>query len=677
MPPLSEPSVADVARQLPTAVLEQPAGDKFRPLAGPWRHLTRGVFVSIPIIGLLFVFDTPSYLGLAPWKEQYLGLFLALVLGMVFLIAPARRGGPVGVPWYDAGLAATGFGVCFYLAAFYPELAFAQRPGWTEIIFGTLALALVLEATRRLTGWALVVLALGFIGYGCFAYLLPGFLYGKGISWHDLFAYLYVDNNALLGITLYVTATTVLGMFLFGNVLYAAGGGDFLVKFSLASMGRFRGGPAKMAVVSSSLFGTISGSAVANVTFDGLVTIPLMKRSGYRPHVAGAIEAAASTGGQIMPPVMGVAAFIMANFLGIPYAQVALAALLPAVMYYLALFVQIDLEAVKYRIRGVASEEKESLLKLLRRSHVFLVPLAVLIYTLFVLNLAPEKAAVAAVLAVMLLGLLDRGIGTALVKNAATILEDTGRQLLELGVIAAVAGVVVGVLARTGLGVSFALTLLKLSGENVLLLLLVAAGASMLLGMGMPTPVVYILLAALIGSGLTQAGLLPLAAHLFILYFASLSMVTPPVCLAAYAGAMIAGASPMRTGWESCRILAGAYLVPFIFVLNPALLLNGSLSQIVEATLLTAAIMVLVSVSLTGHLHRRLLWLERVSAMLGGLGLTVAVTMSGGDPLAWGGYAIGAAMTLYFVFSLVLQARRKRALGASMVTSGDVSGDQR
>ncbi|MBI2090047.1 MAG: TRAP transporter fused permease subunit, partial [Deltaproteobacteria bacterium] len=406
---------------------------KFRSLSGPPRAVMLGFLFALTILGSLWALEIHNSLSWAFFKEQYLGLFLALALVSIFLGVKARKKEPGNyVPWYDWFLAMGGLLVGGYVTIMYPTIAYRlgilSPDRW---ILGGLAILLVLEATRRLVGWSLVSLALAFILYAKFAYLFPGQLYAKGSSWERIASYLYLDASGLFGFPLAVAASIVIAFIFFGQALYAVGGDKFLTDLALVAMGRYRGGPAKVSVVSSSLFGTVSGSAVANVVVDGPITIPMMRRTGYPAHMAAAIEAVASTGGQIMPPVMGVAAFLIAEYLGIPYGEVALAALIPAGLYYLALFTQVDLEAAKRGLTGLPASQLPKFGSVIRRGWVFLVPLLVLIYTLMIDNWQAGKAGMAAVIATFFVGMLQKETRPTL--NAfLTSIEETGRTMLDL-----------------------------------------------------------------------------------------------------------------------------------------------------------------------------------------------------------------------------------------------------
>ena len=596
------------------------AQGKFRTLSGGARAVERGLLALLTASGALWVLEAQTRLPRAIFKEQYLGLFLALALGATFLGARAGRRAPADrVPWYDWLLAAGGLAVGLYIAVFYPTIAYQLGIiTWDKVTLGVLAILLVLEATRRLVGWVMVGLGAVFILYAKLAWLLPGLLQAKGATWERIVVYLYLDTNGLLGLPVAVTATVVVTFILFGQVLYASGGDRFLTDIALVAMGRFRGGPAKVSVGASSLFGTVSGSAVSNVVVDGPITIPMMKRAGYAPHLASAIEAVASTGGQIMPPVMGVAAFLIAEFLALPYSDVVLAAVIPALLYYVALFVQVDLEAAKHGLAGLPRAELPRPGAVLRSGWSFLLPLAVLFYTLMIDNWEPGKAGMAAVIATVVVGAARR-TGRLTPARVFEAMVEAGRILLDIAAITAVAGLVIGVLQLSGLGFKFSALLVNLAGGSSLALLLLSALVSIVLGMGMPTAIVYVMLAVLVGPALVQLGVAPLGAHLFLFYFGMLSMITPPVCLATYAAASIGGADFMKTGWAGMRLGIVAYVVPFLFAYHPALLMQGSVLDIALAVATAVLGVVLLAVACVGYLFRPMGWPARLGFGAAGL----------------------------------------------------------
>jgi TRAP transporter 4TM/12TM fusion protein len=604
----------------------QPEVSRFRSLSKRLRLLTKLLLTILPLTAVFFIMDTPSYLGWDLLREQYYGMVLAIVLACVFLLIPPTKGAARNrVPWYDVTLSIMGFGVGLYVAILYPEILW-----WLgiitpdRVIMGTMAILLVLEGVRRLTGWVLPSLGLLFILYARFTWLVPGIFHGPGIPWNQLVNSLFLDPNAVLGIPMEVTAVIVVAYIFFGNLLFGVGGGEFLTNVAMAGFGRFRGGPAKMAVVASCLFGTISGSAVSNVVATGVVTIPLMKRTGYKPHVAGAIEAVASTGGQIMPPIMGAAAFIIAEYTGIAYSKVAIAALLPAILYYMCIFVQVDLEAGKAGLKGLPWKQLPPLRGVLGQGYLFIIPLAALVYALFILYLAPGKAALFGVAFILVISFFRHQTRFRL-SWLLESLEKTGQGLVELTLVVAVAGLIIGVITFSGVGFIFPLLLGRLAGGNIFLLLFVIAVANIILGMGMPTVAVYIVLSVLMAPALIQLGVGVLAAHLFILYYGILSMITPPVCFAAFAGASLAGADSMRTGYTAMRLGILAYIVPFLFLFSPTLLLMGPPMNIIMSMVTAIAGCFLLGVALVGYLFRQLSPQMRVLMGLAGIGLLIPI----------------------------------------------------
>jgi TRAP transporter 4TM/12TM fusion protein len=610
--------------------LEAEESVRARELSGILNVVGRGLLMAIPLCGIFFLLNVPQYVGWLVFNEQYMGLFLGLALCSTYLLIPAKPAtARRSFPWYDLVAALAGLTIGLYIFVYYPSIVNSLGDISTErVVLGCVTVLLLAEASRRLVGWPLVIIAACFLVYALFAYIFPGDFYGRGWSISRIATYLYLDANGIFGQALQVGASIVVVFVIFGEVLYVVGGAEFLSDFSLALMGRFRGGQAKIAIVSSSLFGNISGSAVANVVVDGAFTIPMMKRAGYPAPVASAVEAVASTGGQIMPPVMGAAAFLIAEYLQIPYASVALAALVPAVLYYVALFIQVDLLAARGGIHGLPPSELPRLLPVLKRSATFVGPLAVLIVLMFVLNRRPEEAGLIAALAALIIGFLTPGVRIGR-QELLKILINSGRGMLEIAAITGLAGVVIGVLQLTGLGFTLTLTLLNIGQSNALLLLVLTAIVSIILGMGMPTTAVYVLLAVLVAPGLAKLGILPIAAHLFIFYFGMLSMVTPPVCMASYAAASIGKTDPVKTGWHAMRLCAIAYIVPFLFVFSPALLLVGQWYEVVLSVVTAIIGAIFLGVGIVGYLFRPIGVVKRALFLIAATALLVPVIESG------------------------------------------------
>lgn len=630
------------------------AASKFRSLTGGPRAIERVVVFSLTLIAAAWAGEAHVYLNLTFFKEQFLGFFFALGMAGVFLRVKSHgRESGDRVPWHDwlcfiASLITGG-----YIMVMYPSIAYRlgmlSPERW---ILGGLAIFLILEATRRVAGWALVWVGLTCILYAKFAEFFPGLFSAKGASWARIATYLYLDTNGLLGVPLTVAAGVVVAFVFFGQALYAVGGDKFITDVALIVMGRFRGGPAKVSVVSSALFGTVSGSAVANVAVDGAITIPLMKRTGYPSHVAAAIEAVASNGGQIVPPVMGAAAFLIAEFLNLPYGQVALAAAVPALLYYIALFTQVDLEAAKHGLGGLPEDQIPKFRGVMRFGWAFMFPLGFLVYVLMFANWEAGKAGIATVILTFLVGALQKETRPSLAKIINCI-EGTGRTLLDIVVITALAGLVIGALQLSGLTFKLSLILVSLSGGNVLVLLSLTALVCIFLGMSLPTAVVYITLAVLVGPALAQLGIEPLAAHLFLFYFGMLSLITPPNCLATYTAAAIAHSDFWQTGWTGMRLGIAAYVVPFAFALHPALIFKGSTGDIVISVTASAIGTFLLAVGCAGYLFRPLPWMKRGLFCLSGLLLML--------PTWQGAWLIVDAAGLMMGVSLFIWERTKSA----------------
>jgi TRAP transporter 4TM/12TM fusion protein len=615
---------------------------RFRELKGPPGVISRALLMGITISGALYILDIPQYFGKVFFRQQYLGLFLFFLLPAIFLLRPAtNKASRDKLPWYDMVFALLGVVIGGYVLIFYPKiLSYIGFISTDRIILGTIAVVLVLEGTRRMVGWPLVIIALIFIFYARFSYIFPGILWGRGFSWERISIYLYLQPDSLLGVALYIAASIVLAFILFGQTLFSTGGGQFITEVSTAIMGKFRGGAAKVAVLGSGLFGTMSGSAVSDVATTGVITIPMMKRIGYRPHVAAAIEAVASSGGGIMPPIMGAAAFVMSEFLEVPYTEIVIAAVIPAVFYYLIVFLQVDLQAAKIGLKGLQSHELPSLKRAINKGWFFIIPGVVLIYCLFLLHLRPAISGVYSAGTVVLISMFKKETRLGW-KGFLAILEGTGRTLLDIGIICCTAGFIIGMVALTGLGFVFSKLLISIAGGSLFVLLVLTAIGSIILGMGMPITASYIILVILTAPALVELGVEPMAAHLFIIYFGILSFITPPVCLAVYTASGIARSEPMRTGFEGMRLGIVAYVVPFIFVFNPNLLLMGTVKDIILSVASTLSGALLLAIALQGYLFQKLNLIKRVCFILAAVGLFIPHLLT--DFLGW-----GLAIALFF-----------------------------
>ena len=508
----------------------------------------------------------------APPAQQHLSIHLAFGLGAMYILYPAtKKGDRSKLVWYDLVLA-----VVAVVAATYWVYNFDGLIGRIgnfsvmDFIFGGLTMLLVLEATRRVVGIPIVVIAVLFLLYALFGGFLGGFLQHRGYSLERIVSQMYFTTEGIFGTPLQVSAKFIFLFLLFGAFLERTGVGAYFNELALAVAGRRVGGPAKVAVFSSALQGTISGSSVANVVTSGAFTIPMMKRLGYRKEFAGAVEASSSTGGQIMPPIMGAAAFLMAEFTGIDYWSIALAAAIPAILYFAGIWIMVHFEARRTGLRGLTKEEMPDRWDVLKRSYL-LTPILVIIVALMA-NASPIRAALYGIVSCIIVGLFRADTRLNL-KTFYLTLQEGARSALGVVAATACAGMIVGTVTLTGLGLKFANGLIDLAGGILLLTLILTMVSSLLLGMGTPTTANYIITSTIAAPALIQLGVPVLAAHMFTFYFGIVADITPPVALAAFAASGIAGGRAMRTGVESSKLAIAAFIIPYVFVLSPELLL--------------------------------------------------------------------------------------------------------
>ena len=607
------------------------------------------VFEALVVAAVVaWILDAPRALGLNLYTEQLLLAVLGLVLALAFArFGATRRADRLRTPPWDYAAAAAALGICGYAAARYDYLVteVSMRPS-DFVAMSVVLLLLIAEATRRVTGTTLLwYLAAGF-AYALWGSHLPGALAAQPVTFTRLVDYLSLDTNALLGAPLHVVVTVVIPFIVLGQVIARSGGSEFFTDLAMALMGRYRGGAAKVSVTGSALFGMISGSAVANVSAVGVVTIPLMTRAGFPPIYAAAVEAVGSTGGQLLPPVMGAAAFLVAEYLQISYASVVVAAIIPALMYYASLFMQVDLAAAVRGIAGAPRDRLPALGAVLRDGWHFLLPFGVIIVGLLGFEMEPESTALlgTAVLIAACLILPYRGRRLGLVP-ALDAVARAGSSVMDIVLICTGAGVLIGILNISGLAFGLTLNLVALAGENLLALLLIGAAIGILLGLGLPTVGVYVLMATLVAPAIVKLGVTPLAAHLFVMYFGMMSMVTPPVALAAYAAAAIARSDPSRTGWMAARIGWASYLVPFLFVYDPPLLMAGGWGSIAWAVLTNLLGLWCGTIGVVGHYKTAISGWQRAAYVLTGLALLYpAAEVSGGLALNIAGLTVAAVL---------------------------------
>jgi TRAP transporter 4TM/12TM fusion protein len=577
----------------------------------------KNIIDIVAVLSSLFVIFSVSTRYFSGMEN--LGVYLATVLVLTFLSKPLSKTNKL-LRSIDYLLAAASILIGFYSFFFAEEIA--SRIGDStslDITLGVIAILIVLEATRRVAGWAIVCLCLFFLGYAYFGNYFPELIATKGFSIERISSMMYLTLSGIYGLPLKVMFDYIVLFIVFGAFLEVTGGISLFINLSMALMGRYTGGQGKIAIIASGLMGMISGSAVANVATVGTFTIPAMKRSGYDSTFAGAVESIASTGGQLMPPVMGAAAFVMAEYIDVPYATVCLRAAIPAVIYYFILALNIHLYAQRKGLYGLPKEELPKLGDVLLKQGLLLLSLLAIIMAL-VLDYSPTMAALSG-LVLLLIVCWFRPESRLTWKNVYKALHSSGMAGVQVGVAAASAGIILGVFMLTGLGTKIASVLIQISGGSILFLLMISMLTSIAFGMGMPTTPCYILLATLVGPALTDMGVIKILAHMFLFYFGMLSMVTPPVAMAAYTAAAISGDSFYRTGFLAWRMALPIFIIPYFFVYYPGLVLMGPWDSILISIFDALVGLTACSIALTGYLRGELHLWERAILLLGGLGL--------------------------------------------------------
>jgi TRAP transporter 4TM/12TM fusion protein len=597
---------------------------RFRSLEG-WQ----AKLVSLIAIAMsCFHFYTSGF-GLLLAQKQG-AVHLAFTLCLVFLLYPAtsKQSKTSGIPFYDFILGAVGVASAMYLVVFFNDLTTrAGLPTQTDLIMGFLLIVTLLEATRRISNPVLPCLAVVALLYCYVGRSLPEMIAHRGFSIPRIVNHMYLGTEGIFGTPLEVSSTFVFMFILFGAVLEKTGLGKFIIDLSMALAGWSTGGPAKVAVVSSGLMGTVSGSSVANVCTTGMFTIPLMKSVGYEPHFAGAVEAVASTGGQIMPPVMGAGAFIMAQFLGVPYIEVALAAVVPALLYYFAVMVQVHFEATRLGLKGIPWSQLPPLWPLLKSKGFLLIPLIAIIYFLLA-GYTPLKAAFNGILVSFVLSWLNKE--TRLTpQRIMEAFESGARGAIGVACACATVGMVVGMGTLTGLALRIANAIVTLAGGSKILTLFYTMLASIILGTGLPTTANFIVTSTMAAPALFKLGVPAKAAYMFVFYFGIAADLTPPVALAAYAGSGIAGSDPMKTGVTAFKLALAGFLVPYIYVYNPMLLFIDVVPMVMVQAIFTALLGVfLLAMATIGFYKAYLAWYMRIIALGGALGLLIPGTLT-------------------------------------------------
>lgn len=586
-----------------------------RRLSGPWAIF--GVVIAVSFS--TFQVYTAIFGSLVPQLQRSIHLSFALVLA--YLLYPSgkdKKNKPIGV--LDVILMFASTWIAIYWMIFYEDILYRVGDTTTaDFWMGTIAIILVLEATRRVIGYPVLFLGLLSLFYCHFGALFPGFLMFRGLSLERIIRHMYLGTDGMLGIPIGVVSTFVFLFLLFGAFLKRTGVGEFFIDFANALTGKAAGGPAKVAVISSALQGTISGSSIANVGATGCYTIPMMKRCGYTPEFAGAVEAAASTGGQIMPPIMGAAAFLMAEFTGIPYWTIALSAAIPAVLYFTGVFFAVHLEAKKLGLKGLPDSEVKNLWSVIKSRGIFFTPIIVIVVTLSS-GQTPIRAGLYGIIASIIVGSLYKESRMGFM-DFISAFEDGARTAIGVAVVSATAGIVVGMVTVTGVGLKLGAGLVDMAGGNLIITMLLAMVSSMVLGMGVPTTANYVITATIVSPALVMLGVPLLPAHLFVFYFGIIADITPPVCSAAFTGAAIAGGDMMKTGFIATKIAIGAFIVPYMFVLSPQLVLINVANSLDLLRIILGAILGMLSISaaVQGWLKSKINIVERLALLLGGL----------------------------------------------------------
>ncbi len=577
------------------------------------------VVISVIAIAFsLFQLYTAAF-GVLPAQMQR-AVHLGFGVLLAYLLYPASRKGARRLAWYDVALAVVGAFIMSYLVwDFKALLVRAGAYTTVDIVIGVVGILLVLEATRRVVGIPILVVVCCFLAYAYFGRYIPGFLQHRGASVERLVGHMFFTTEGMFGIPLGVSSTFIFLFILFGAFLEKTGIGQFFIDIANSIAGHAAGGPAKVAVITSAFEGTVSGSSVANTVGSGSFTIPMMKKLGYRPEFAAAVEASASTGGQLMPPIMGAAAFLMAEFIGVPYLRIVKSAAIPAILYFAGVFIVVHLEAKKTGLRGMPREEMPRFWRIMRERGQLFLPLVAIIY-LLVEGSTPMKAALWGLVVAVLASYISRATRMK-PHDILAALEQGARNALGVVIACAAAGMIVGTVTLTGLGLKLANGLILLARGQLLPTLFFTMLTSLVLGMGAPTTANYVITSTIAAPALLKLGVPVVAAHMFAFYFGIVADVTPPVALAAFAGSGIAKSNPLRTGVESTKLAIAAFLIPYFFVYSPSLLLLGSVHWLETARVVLGAVvgMIGVGAALEGWLITQTRAIERPLLLIGGL----------------------------------------------------------
>lgn len=587
-------------------------------------------FINILAATFALVFIYQAAFGF--WQVQITrGLYIWFALVLTFLLNPKRKGDPkLYVKIIDYVLVALATVSIYYFIQNFE--IFTNNAGLplstTELTLGIIMVGLVLEASRRTVGNSLAIIALVFVAYTYFGRYMPEIIYHRGYSINRIISVMYTSTEGIFGSVVYVFSTFIFLFVIFGTFLKASGAGDFFVELSKAAVGRFTGGAGQSAVVSSWLLGSVLGSSTANTAITGSVTIPMMLSRGYKPHVAAAIEAVVSIGGQFMPPVMGAAAFLMAAFVGVPYITIAMAGLLPALLFFFSMIFMVYLEAKQSGLKGIPVEELPKVSDVFKRGWYFLVPIVLIVY--FLANgYSPSMAGFWAIVSSYVVSLFRKETRMSL-KDVFDALAESGKSSLALATTAGAVGILVAAISLPGLGMKFSSIILQLSNGNLPIALVLVMAASFVLGMGMNVSSAYLVLVTLAAPALVQMGVPLLTAHFFVFWTSQLSVITPPVCLSAYVAAAIAKADTWKTGWYSLRMGLSIYYVPIMFVYLPQLLWMGSLGQIAWAFTTSLFGVLAFSAVMQGYLYCETNLIDRLLLAAASISLILSSLLTDG-----------------------------------------------
>lgn len=616
------------------------------------RPLAIGLTIFAVVVSLYHMYT--AYFGTPP-VLIHRSIHVAMILALAFaMYPPVKKASRTKIPFYDVILILLSISTAVYVYLNYDDIV--RRAGvatmW-DVIMAAVLVLLVLEAARRISGWALPILGVLFVLYAVFGREIPGMFRHRGYSWDATFNFLYLTTEGIYGTAIGVAASYIFLFVLFGAVLQKSGMGQFFNDIALALAGQSRGGPAKVAVVASGFLGSINGAAVANVVTTGAFTIPLMKRVGYKPVFAGAVEASASVGGQILPPIMGAAAFIMAETLGMPYRDIAIAALIPALLYYLGVIAQVHLRATRDGLKGISRENLPAVGEVLKERGHLMIPLLFLIYMLFFTGRTILLSALLTILVTAVVAQLRKTTRMS-IQDMIDALADGAKTSVSVSIACAAVGVIVGVVTLTGFGVKLANAIVTIGAGNLLFSLILTMIACIILGMGLPSIPTYIITATMAAPALGQLGVEPLVAHLFVFYFGLFANITPPVALASFAAAGLSGADPVKTGFQSMRLSLAGYIIPFIFVFNPAMLLQDvTAGQAILVAITGTVGVLLLSVAVEGH------FMVNVNVVVRVLFAAAALTMMAPDVIT---DAIGLGIAIVAIAIQCVTAKKKDML---------------